>query len=56
MAWYYPVAVAGAGVLFWGLKVIKEYERGILFTLGKYQRVMTPGLKFIIPWFKPTKK
>ena len=32
-----------------GLKVIKEYERSVLFTLGKYQSILTPGLKFVIP-------
>jgi len=32
-----------------GLKVIKEYERGVLFTFGKFTKLMTPGLKVIIP-------
>ncbi|MFH1505621.1 MAG: slipin family protein [archaeon] len=29
------------------LKVIKEYERGVLFTLGKYKGIRKPGLNVI---------
>jgi len=36
-------------ILFSGLKVVKEYERGIRFTLGKYTGIMTPGLCFVWP-------
>ncbi|MAG61093.1 hypothetical protein CL619_04870 [archaeon] len=32
-----------------GLKVVKEYERGVLFTLGKYKCMMQPGLRIVIP-------
>ena len=32
-----------------GLKVVKEYERGVRFTLGKYTGIMQPGLRFVIP-------
>jgi len=31
------------------LRVVKEYERGVLFTLGKFSGVLKPGLKIIIP-------
>ncbi len=31
------------------LKVIKEYERSVLFTLGKYSRVLQPGLRVVVP-------
>jgi len=31
------------------LKIVKEYERGIKFTLGKYTGIMQPGLRIIIP-------
>src|SRR5438552_6119008 len=35
-----------------GLKVINEYERGIIFRLGRVSdaNVKTPGLRFIIPF------
>jgi regulator of protease activity HflC (stomatin/prohibitin superfamily) len=32
-----------------GLKVVKEYERGVKFTLGKYSGVVKPGLRVIFP-------
>ena len=32
-----------------GLKVVKEYERGVRFTLGKYSGIINPGLRFVIP-------
>ena len=32
-----------------GFKIVKEYERGVKFTLGKYSGIMQPGLKFVIP-------
>ena len=43
-------------VLFWvvvvilsSLKVVKQYERGVKFTLGKFTGVMNPGLRLVIP-------
>lgn len=30
-------------------KVVKEYERGVKFTLGKFEAVMHPGLRVVIP-------
>jgi len=35
--------------LFSGLKIVKEYERGVRFTLGKYSGIMEPGLRYVIP-------
>ncbi|MBN2251758.1 MAG: slipin family protein [Candidatus Altiarchaeota archaeon] len=31
------------------IKIVKEYERGILLAFGKYEGVRGPGLNFIIP-------
>ncbi len=31
------------------LRVLREYERGVVFLLGRFQRVMGPGLIVIIP-------
>ena len=36
-------------VLFSSMKVVKEYERGVKFTLGKFSGVMSPGLRLVIP-------
>jgi len=32
-----------------GLKAVKEYERGVKFTLGKFVGIMKPGLRLVIP-------
>ncbi|MCK5149662.1 slipin family protein [Candidatus Pacearchaeota archaeon] len=32
-----------------GLKVVKEYERGVKFTFGKYVGIMKPGLRIVVP-------
>jgi len=31
------------------LRIFREYERGVVFLLGRFQRVMGPGLTVIIP-------
>ena len=36
-------------VVLAGIKVVKEYERGVKFTLGKYSGMMKPGLRIVIP-------
>lgn len=36
-------------ILIFGLKIVKEYERGVRFTLGKYTGQMHPGLRFVFP-------
>lgn len=35
--------------LFSSLKILKEYERGVIFLLGKYQATKGPGLIIVIP-------
>ncbi len=32
-----------------GLRVMKEYDRGIIFRLGKFNRIQGPGLFYLIP-------
>ncbi len=34
------------------LRQINEYERGVLFTTGKYRRVLGSGWRFIVPIFQ----
>ena len=36
-------------IFFSSIKVVKEYERGVRFTLGKFTGVMGPGLRIILP-------
>ncbi|MCK4550613.1 MAG: slipin family protein [Candidatus Aenigmarchaeota archaeon] len=39
-----------------GIKILYEYERGVVFTLGRYTSTKEPGLKFIIPVIQNMKK
>jgi len=48
MLW--PIIILVVIILISGLKVIKQYERGVVFRLGKVQNnIKQPGLRFIIP-------
>ena len=38
------------------IRIIYEFERGVLFTLGKYSRTMSPGLNLIIPVIQTMRK
>jgi len=38
-----------AAFLFYAINIMREYERGVVFFLGRYQSVKGPGLIIIIP-------
>ncbi len=43
-------AAFGLGALFTSLRVLWEYERGVIFRLGKLTRAKGPGLIFLVPF------
>lgn len=43
-------------IIFASLRVVKEYERGVIFFLGKATGVRGPGLIFVIPIFEKMQK
>ncbi len=43
------VALVVLGLLISGLKVIQEYERGVVFRLGRLAGARGPGMQYIIP-------
>ena len=43
-------------ILMLFLKIINQYEKGILFSFGKYSGTRGPGLNFIIPIFQELRK
>lgn len=49
MAFLAPVLAAIAIILFASLRIIKEYERGVVYTLGKYSSTRNPGIQLIFP-------
>ncbi|MAG08450.1 hypothetical protein CMO89_03180 [Candidatus Woesearchaeota archaeon] len=46
---WYTILVAIVLIILASLKIVKQYERGVLFTLGKFSGVLKPGLKIVIP-------
>jgi regulator of protease activity HflC (stomatin/prohibitin superfamily) len=45
----FAIAVAATVVGYFCLYILNDYERGVLFRLGRYQGTLGPGLKVIIP-------
>ena len=43
-------------ILLGSIRQINQYERGILFTCGKYSRVLEPGWKIVLPIFQTMSK
>jgi regulator of protease activity HflC (stomatin/prohibitin superfamily) len=43
-------------ILLNGIRIINQYERGIVLTLGKYSSTRTPGLNIIIPVIQTIRK
>src|SRR3989304_4019495 len=46
---FLPLLGIGFLLLLTSLKVIDQYERGIILTLGSYSYTLEPGLKVVIP-------
>lgn len=49
MAFLAPLLVAFVVILFASARIVQEYERGIVYTLGRYTGMRGPGLQFILP-------
>lgn len=46
---FWFIAVPVALLILSGLKVINQYQRGVVLTLGKYTGTRQPGLRIVIP-------
>lgn len=44
-----PIIIIVIVIAFSCLKVLKEYERGVILTLGRFSGVKGPGLIFLVP-------
>ncbi|MBR9814928.1 slipin family protein, partial [bacterium] len=51
-----PIAVGLAIILFSAIKILDEYERGVVFTLGRYTGTKGPGLIILIPFIQRMRK
>ncbi len=43
-------------ILVLGIRIVNQYEKGIVFTLGKYTSLRSPGLNIIIPIIQTMRK
>ena len=39
-------------IILTGIKIIDQYQRGVVLTLGSFSGVLTPGLKIVIPFIQ----
>jgi regulator of protease activity HflC (stomatin/prohibitin superfamily) len=51
-----PFIVVAVFVFFSGVRLLYQYERGVVFTLGKFSNIRTPGLTFLIPVIQTMRK
>ena len=49
LAWVLPVTVIAVVVLPSAIRILREYERGVIFRLGKLLRAKGPGIVLLIP-------
>src|SRR5271170_1687734 len=46
------VLVVAFGLITASVKILRQYERAVVFTLGRFQGVKGPGLVLLIPFFQ----
>ena len=51
-----PIIAIGIGLAVLVLRQINQYERGVMFTLGKFTGIKQPGWRFVIPVFQSMQK
>lgn len=51
-----PILVIVLILLILSIKQINEYQRGVLFTFGRFSRILTPGLNIVLPIIQIVKK
>jgi regulator of protease activity HflC (stomatin/prohibitin superfamily) len=49
LGWLVPIIILAALVLPQAIRILREYERGVIFRLGKLHGTKGPGLIFLIP-------
>lgn len=49
MGFFVIIAVGALVLLFACIRIIKEYERGVIYTLGKYTGMRAAGVQLVLP-------
>jgi regulator of protease activity HflC (stomatin/prohibitin superfamily) len=44
------VAILAVGILYSAVRILREYERGVVFTLGRYTGTKGPGFFLLVPF------
>jgi len=53
----FPIIIIAAVVIGpLTIRIIDQYEKGVIFSLGKFSRIAEPGLRFIIPFIQTCNK
>lgn len=50
LAFYAPLIFLVLAILMMAIRILREYERGVVFTLGRFTAVKGPGLVLIVPF------
>ncbi len=50
------ILIIVAVILLSSIKQINQYERGVLFTIGKYTKILNPGWRIVLPIIHSYKK
>ncbi len=50
--WTWTLIIVAALFILSGLKVVNQYQRGVVLTLGRFTGVRQPGLRIVIPIFQ----
>lgn len=46
------LAIVVVGFIIAGIKIVDQYERGVVLTLGKFSGMRDPGLRVVVPIFQ----
>ena len=50
MDFFWPIILLTAlALVFYTFRILREYERGVIFFLGRFQKVKGPGLIIVVP-------
>jgi regulator of protease activity HflC (stomatin/prohibitin superfamily) len=50
MLWIIPVVVVALILIVNSVRILKEYERGVVLRFGRFHVVKMPGIRLILPW------
>lgn len=53
---FYPVAIIIVILLLISIRQVNQYQRGVMFTLGKYTGTKMPGWRLVVPIFQQMRR